>query len=51
MLLQQQSIMDKLERGKILCNSAINMAVINQSNAHTMPATLKAQLSEILCGR
>ncbi|KAK3935549.1 hypothetical protein QBC46DRAFT_422103 [Diplogelasinospora grovesii] len=46
-LLQQQSTMDKIERGEILCKDVINMAVINQPSPQSTPTVVQAQLSEI----
>jgi hypothetical protein len=46
-LLQQQSTMDKIERGEILGKNVINMAVISQPSPQSTPAVIQAQLSEI----
>jgi hypothetical protein len=46
-LLQQQSTMDKIERGEILGNNVINMTTITQSNPQATPAVIEAKISEM----
>ena len=46
-LLQQQSVVDKIERGVISAGNTINMTVINQSSPQGAPSLVQAQLSEL----
>jgi hypothetical protein len=44
---QQQAIMGKIERGEILNNNVIDVAVVSQTGPQSMPAVVQAQFSEI----
>lgn len=46
-LLRQQLTMEKIERGEILSQNTINMAVLSQPSSHSAPAVVNAQLTEI----
>ena len=45
-LIQQQTTMDKIERGEILSH-VINMAVASQASPHSTPAVVHTHISEI----
>lgn len=46
-LIQQQTTMDKIERGEILGN-VINMAVVNQASPHSTPAVVQKPMAKLL---
>lgn len=46
-LLQQQSIVDRVEKGEISARNVIHMNVVNKSSPQSMPSVVQAQLSEI----
>ncbi len=46
-LLQQQSIIEKIERGEILGKNIINMAVANQASPQSTPPAVQAEFSEL----